>query len=131
MKKSIRTGALLSLMCLSLIPIAAANAANWVYVTTNSSDTDYYFDSDTIQRSGNQVTVWINSDHSRDKTVEARSKKMWQRFDCATRTTALLQVTIYYPNGKNETFTWNNYEQQLRAVVPDTAGESMLEAVCR
>jgi hypothetical protein len=86
-----------------LMPIAPAYAANWVYVVTNNSGTDFYYDSDTIRRSGNQVTVWEKYDHSRDKTDKTREKKVLYRYDCVKRTTTILQATIYYPNGKNET----------------------------
>ena len=131
MKKSIGTSTFLGAMCLALMPIAPAYAANWVYVTTNDAGTDSYYDSDTIQRSGNQVTAWIKGDHSGDKTVKWRGSKFKVRFDCAMRTRALLQATIYYPDGKNETVTWNTYEQEERAVTPDTAGEVEFEAVCQ
>jgi hypothetical protein len=36
MEKSIGTAALLGAMCLALMPVAPANAANWVYVAENS-----------------------------------------------------------------------------------------------
>lgn len=56
MKKSIGTSTLLGAACLAVMPMAPAYAANWVYVTTSDHGSDYYYDSDTIQRSGNQVT---------------------------------------------------------------------------
>ena len=56
-----------------------AYAANWVYVLTDSNGTVRYYDSDTIQRSGKWVTVWEKSDHSRDKTVKEREKKIHQQ----------------------------------------------------
>jgi hypothetical protein len=37
-------------------------AANWIYVISGRG-TDHYYDADTIQRSGNQVTVWEKLDH--------------------------------------------------------------------
>jgi hypothetical protein len=114
-----------------LMAAAPALAANWVYVTTNDVGSDYYYDSDTIQRSGNQVTFWQKTDHSRDKTVKERESIDRYRFDCAMRTRTLLQVTNYYPDGNNESYTFSTYEQKENAVIPDTAGESMLEAVCR
>lgn len=131
MKKSIGTSKLLGAMCLSLTPIAPAYAANWVYVTTSKKFVFVYYDSDTIRRSGNQVTVWEKYDHSRDKTDEAREKKVLHRYDCVKRTQTLLQTTIYYPNGKNYTLVLDTYEQKESAVTPDTVGEITLKAVCR
>jgi hypothetical protein len=40
-----------------------AFAVEWVYVTSNTSGTDIYYDADTIRRSGDQVTVWERWDH--------------------------------------------------------------------
>ena len=131
MKKSIGIAAPLGALCLAVMPIAPAYAANWVYVTTNDIGIDYYYDSDTIQRSGNQVTFWQKADYSRVKARKERESKDRYRYDCAMRTRTLLQATNYYPDGNNETYTYNTYEQKEKAVIPDTTGEVMLEAVCR
>ena len=131
MKKSIGTAALIIATYLSLMPAAPAYAANWVYVTTDPDNTVYYYDFDTIQRSGNQVTFWQKADHSRDKTVKQRETRTRYRYDCAMRTHTLLQLTFYYPDGNNQTFIWNTYEQKTREIIPDTSGEAILETVCR
>lgn len=109
MKKSIEAAALLGVMSLALVPIAPAFAANWVYLAESTSNAVYYYDSETIRRSGNQVTVWVKGDHSRDKTVKMRESKARYRYDCAERTSTLLQLVDYYPDGKIETFTWETY----------------------
>ncbi len=70
MKKSIGTAALLGAMCLAVMPVAPAYAANWVYVTESTSNAVYYYDSETIRHSGNQFTVWEKTDFSRDTTVQ-------------------------------------------------------------
>ena len=130
MKKSIGTSAFLGAMCLAVVPIAPAYAANWVYVTTSRSNAVYYYDSDTIRRSGNQVTVWEKYDWSRDKTAKQRETKARYRYDCAERTNTLLEIVDYFSVGKIEKFTYDTYRQQESAVTPDTISEIMLEAVC-
>ena len=130
MKKSIGVAALVSAIGLAVIPIAPAYAANWVYVYEDTEKAVWYYDSETIRRSESQVTVWEQIDFSRDKTVKERTTKSRYRYDCAERTRTLLQLTKYYPDGKNETYTWEAYEQKERAVIPDTAGDAMLRAVC-
>ena len=107
-----------------------AFAVNWVDVSSDSTGTIYYYDADTIQRSGNQVTAWEKGDHSRDKTVKQREKKVRYRYDCAEKTSTLLQLTKYYPDGKIEMVTWKTYEQEPQAIVPGTIGELQFEAVC-
>lgn len=131
MKKSVRTAAFMTATCLSLMPAAPAYAANWVYVITDTDNTGFYYDSDTIQRSGNQVTVWTKYDHSRDKTVKMRESKVLIRYGCAERTLTTLQETTYYPNGTTNTVIVKPYEQEEMAIPPSTVAEKMLEAVCR
>ena len=106
-----------------------AYAANWVYVTTGGNNTEHYYDADTIRRAGNQVTVWEKVDHPRDKTVKWREAKDRYRYDCAERTSTLLNSINYYPNVENESFTWETYEQKTRPIVPGTVAETILEAV--
>jgi hypothetical protein len=113
-----------------IMAVTPAFAANWVYVTTDVNDTDFYYDADTIVRSGNQVTVWEKFDHSRDKTMKERERKRRHRYDCAQRTITLLNSITYYPDGKINSFTWNTYEQETKPIVPDTVGEAKFEAVC-
>jgi len=107
-----------------------AFAANWVYVATNDVGSDYYYDSDTIQRSGNQVMVWERWDHSRDKKTKERERKVRFRYDCAEKTSTLLDVIMYYPDGTNGSVTFATYEQKPHPLAPETAGEDKLEAVC-
>lgn len=120
---------LLSVTMLATIATPAF-AANWVYVLTNDTGTVYYYDSDTIQRSGQWVIVWEKWDHSRDKTVPQREQKIRWRYDCAGRTSTPLQLTKYFPNRTNETITWETYQQKAAAIIPETVGEAQLKAVC-
>ncbi len=105
-----------------------AFAANWVYVLTDSNGTVIYYDADTIQRSGKWVTVWEKWDHSRDKTVKEREKKIRLTYDCVQRTSTNLSAIYYYPDEKNKTFNFKTSEQSF--VAPETVGEATLEAVC-
>ena len=106
MKKSIGTAALLGAMCFAFMPIAAAYAANWVYVDEATGNVVYYYDTDTLQRSGDEVTVWEKADHSRDATEKFRSKTILSRYFCSRRTYVTISMIIYYPNGTNESFSW-------------------------
>jgi hypothetical protein len=131
MKKSIGIAALLGATCLALMPIAPVYAANWVYVTESRNKAVFYYDSDTIQRSGNRVTVWEKTDHSRDKTVKHRETVVRYRYECAGRTKTILDTNVYFPNGEIKSFTSKAYEQEELAIPPDSVWEDMLEAVCR
>lgn len=104
-----------------------AFAANWVYVLTDGNGTVRYYDSDTIQRSGKWVTVWEKWDHSRDKTIKERERKIRFTYDCVQRTSGNLSAFYYYPGGKIKTFDFKNEQSPL---APETVGEAALEAVC-
>ena len=95
-----------------------AFAVDWVYVSSDSAGAVHYYDSDTIRRSGSQVTVWTKTDHSRDKRFKWRAAMARYRYDCAERTRTVLHSTNYYPNGESESYTWKTYEQNTIPIVP-------------
>lgn len=107
-----------------------AFAVDWVYVSSDSTGTIYYYDADTILRSGSQVTVWEKEDASRNKTVKYREQKIQSQFSCSDRTYRLLSFVTYYPDGKKISYSLDTYEQKVEAIPPDTIGETRLEAVC-
>lgn len=120
----------LALACLVPFFGLPAAAANWVYVTKSANGSVYYYDADTVQRSGDLITAWEKSDHSNDKTKKERESKDRYRYDCSNRTSTLLNSINYYPDGASKSFTWENYEQKNEPVIPETIGEAILEAVC-
>ena len=113
-----------------LIGATPAYAVDWIYVTTSNSGSVWYYDANTIRRSGDLVTVWERWDHSRDETVKQRERRIRSRLDCGQRTVTTLNSTSYYPDGKLETFTWEAHEQEERPITPGTNAETMLDAVC-
>ena len=113
-----------------LMAAPPAYAANWIFVDYDVNNTVFYYDVDSIQRSGNQVTVWEKWDRSRDKTSKERERKLRQRYDCAERTFTDLDIFIYFPDGKNDSFNYKPYEQTVISIVPESIGETMFDAVC-
>jgi hypothetical protein len=108
-----------------------AFAADWIFADAiDANGTLHYYDADTIQRTGNQVTVWEKWDHSRDKTEKIRERKLRVRYDCAERTSTSLNTIIYFPDGKTEFFTWEAYQQTADPVVPESIADAKLNAVC-
>lgn len=114
-----------------VIAAAPAFAANWVYVNTSTDNADNYYDADTLQRSGEVVTVWQQTDHSRDKTVKYRSSKLLKRFYCSRRLSVIVSIIDWYPNGETKRFDYPTYRQEETVIAPDTNDEEMLKAVCR
>ena len=107
-----------------------AFAAEWTPVYIDTNNAIYFYDSETIRRSGNVVTVWEKRDHSRDRTVKYREVKAKRSYNCSARTSILFSVIVYYPNGKVESEEVPDYAQTTESVAPETVGEATLEAVC-
>lgn len=108
-----------------------AVAANWVYIDQSTKNTVYYYDSDTIQRSGNLVTVWEKYDYRRNKTVKYRERKQRSRFNCEERTVIILDFVTSYPDGRIEAFNVPPYQQKAITIPPDTVAEDIFKAVCQ
>ncbi|MFM7008200.1 MAG: surface-adhesin E family protein [Betaproteobacteria bacterium] len=107
-----------------------AFAANWVYVGESVNNAVWYYDADSIQRSGDQVTVWKKLDHSRDRTTKIRTALSRTRYDCGERTDTLLARVSYYVDGTSKSAEWSRYEQTADTIFPESMAEAMLEAVC-
>ena len=107
-----------------------AFAANWIFIGESANKSVAYYDIDTIQRSGNQLTVWVKTDFSRNKSVKYRETKIRRIYDCSERTINSLSSITYYPDGKSDSYTWETFEQKAEPIAPDTMGEAVLEAVC-
>jgi hypothetical protein len=105
-------------------------AENWVYLgaTTNKNGVMYY-DAETIERIGNQVTVWVKLDFSRVKSAPYLETKSRYRVDCKEWTSFLLDGIAYYRGGKIASFSWEPYERE-EVVPPDSIYEDMIKEVC-
>jgi len=126
----------LSLLSAAILGFSAASlattafAANWVYVGEAETGTIVFYDFDTIQRSGNHVTVWQKKDYSLNKAVKLREIRERMRYDCAERTSTQLNGVGYYPDGRNQYFNNETWQQTVEPVVPQTMGEATLNKVC-
>ena len=96
----------------------------WVKYAESTSGSVYYYNIKTIQRIGNYTKVWskvykYNSDGYRISLREIH---------CASRLDRALMVVPYDKSGKIiDSYTYND---KFEPVVPDSAGEALLEKVC-
>ena len=127
--KIIKRTALVVAFCV-LLPTLPAYAANWVYVVTDPDNAVVYYDSDTLQRTGDEVIVWVKWDHSRDKTVKERESKDRAIYDCSAGTRTVLSIWDYFPNGEVNSIEYKPSEQTAKSVPPDSMGETIMQAVC-
>lgn len=116
--------------CLALIYGAPAYAAEWVYVNKTSSGAFMYIDAKTIQREGDHVTVWERWDLSRDKATKERQRIVLNRYDCIARTSTVISLIVYYPDGTSQSTDRKPYEQEALRIVPGSMAEFTMEALC-
>ena len=107
-----------------------AFAANWILTTgSRANNTVFYYDADTIQRSGNQVTVWEKEDVLGEYGLMDYSIGR-SIYDCAERTYTLLNSTNYFRDGTNKSYNYAS-TTYARPITPGSVAEFFLKAVCR
>jgi hypothetical protein len=108
---------------------AIAHAAKWTYVVTDVDKSARYFDAETVQRSGNVVTVWEKRGASPGNKICCTAVSR-VRFDCINRTMTLLGGRIYYLDGTVAANAERLSSPIKSEVFPDSPEEKMLKAVC-
>lgn len=115
---------------LSVFFSSTSSAATWHGMAVGTDDLAYFFDSESVQKSPNTVSVWV-------KTVSFTKPKdadgVWAtafryRFDCLARTIQMLTYSDYDENGKY--ISSSDREGSTKLVTPDSTGEGMLNIFC-
>lgn len=104
----------------------------WVSVGGSDSFTTY-IDTQTLQRNGMDVTVWVKYAYGKPKTTDGDTYDEELRlltYHCASR-----QVTVKVLNQRlRGNSVWRgelkSYEQERQSIVPGTVGETIMQAVC-
>ncbi len=113
-----------------LAATAPAQSANWVHVFTDRDGSIWYYDSLSVRRSGDKVTIFERADHSRDRRTKYRETKARTRYDCVGRTQTILSFIRYLPNGEFVSWDVPSNEQTEDTIFPETTSGALLEAVC-
>ena len=114
-----------------LMVATPAYSADWVHVITDRDGSVWYYDSESIRRSGDQVIIWEKSDHSQDRRTKYRETKARTRYDCIDGTQTIISFIRHLPNGESVSWDLPIYEQKATTIFPDTTAEAVLKAVCR
>ena len=121
---------------LSTTAVSPVFAANWEMVG-QTGDMTIYADKNAAIRSEGKVRMWSLSDFKTIQTQEGLKPYLSDislyEYDCAERKSRLLQTTSRLGNMGNgevaESITMTN--PKWRYAVPDSIGESVLNAACR
>ncbi|WP_448670240.1 surface-adhesin E family protein [Pseudoxanthomonas mexicana] len=106
-----------------------ASAATWHNIYAGNDKTLYFFDADTVEKSGNSVTLWVKTVQTR----QARADGSWSialrwRLNCSNRTIQTLASSTYSNSG--EFIESDNRPSTPEPAVPDSTGEAVLKIAC-
>lgn len=105
----------------------------WLKVVVSDSFTTYV-DTQTLQRNGTDVTVWIKRvyDGPENLTDGTTYNEGWalMTYHCISRQTTLKDLSYRLRGNLVWSREYKSYEQERVSVMPDTVGESIMEAVC-
>ena len=110
---------------------APAYAESWTLYAESETGTVYTFDQDSLRQNGSTFLVWVKMDYSKDRTKKERMTKERYRVDCLSETITVLTYIDYAPNGSIlRSATINEYQQEVKPVVPGSIGQALHEALC-
>lgn len=114
----------------ALICGSAAVAEDLQFYASTNSGSLYFYDKDTIKRTGNFLTVWVFIDRSKDKTETARSERQKYRIDCSQEEVGLMAYYEYDPQGNVLKSNQVNYPSMVNPA-PQSIGEALWQGVCQ
>ena len=129
-KSSLKILGLIGAAFASLISTSAL-AADWVYISTDVSGTEHFYDASSLRRSSNIVVVWNRQLLAKLKPNGEASKLTKVKYDCDNETYVLLSYATY--NAKGETISSGSgkpYQLTAGNVVPDSIARTIFEKVC-
>jgi hypothetical protein len=110
----------------AVLMAAPTSAADWVRSEVTIDQTSYV-DSASLRRAGDVVRAWEKTTYPPTNPKKWKEVKSLSEFDCASRQSRVLTLTVYFTDGNNET---ENKVTEWKYVVPETVGESILDFVC-
>jgi hypothetical protein len=108
---------------------SAAIAENLVYYGEVRPGSIFLYDSETIRKIGDTVTVWTKRDASKDRSVRFRTAMQKIRIDCSDETLGSLSYTEYGADGSIMVSESTSYPE-MSPIIPGSVGYSLFQEVC-
>ncbi len=112
---------------------APAFGADWIYVTAENDGSPRFYDADTIERSGTQVTFWERRGWRQGASQESNeccAVLAKFKYDCHSRTSTLLVGRLYYRDGSVALASKAERTPNAEPIFPDSPEEKMFRVVC-
>ena len=120
----------IAVMFFGFVSSATAHAEDWVYLSKTTTGSKWFYQSDTIYRTANQVTVWQKIDHSQDRKYKERETILLSRYDCSAKTRTDIKFNIIYPSGINEQYDFSANEQKTEKISSGSISEFVFKKMC-
>jgi hypothetical protein len=104
-----------------------AAVAEWLKVGSARNEV-VYIEPRSVRMEGAYKVAWSKTVYSSGALRESKSLTL---YDCQGQRTALRSAVEYKRDGTNQSADWADYELTWHAVVPESIGEGLFDAVCR
>lgn len=103
----------------------------WLQFAKDRPGTTYYYDVNSIIRSGSVARVWQMNDHSRDHTVNHRTTIVHANYNCSDKTFYDISYIFYDRKGNPiERETISESRQKFEPLAPGSVGMALWEELC-
>jgi len=107
-------------------------ASNWTYVTKNRSGDEFFVETTSIRRSGNEVTYWQKLNYAKRSEFGHLSSKTLYVVNCRTSENALTYLITYSDLDNNGSITSSGKTNiEWTPIPPDSAFASVQRFVCK
>jgi hypothetical protein len=115
-----------------LINIGAHANANWVYIGSDVSKTDYFIDANSIQKSADSITFWQMKNYNTRQVQDVLSIKGELTINCRLHEKVLRQVIAYDDiNGKGRLLGGGEVDQSWVRINPQSVDWQTMNFVCK
>ena len=101
----------------------------WVKYSSTDAGTVYYFSITSERVYADRIEIWTKADHSRDRTIRARTTMALFEIRCTSQKMRELQQTQYGANGG----VLKSFDQPdaLASPIPETVGNDLYKEMCK
>ncbi len=118
-----------------ILLVASVNShasSNWIYLTSNVHNDDFYIERNSVQKDGDSVTFWVRRNFAERAQNGDLSEKIQRTINCRRREVTLRFIHTYddIDNAGKQT---SNFKPNASwaPIAPDTVMWSIMRFVCK